>query len=212
MESSLFSLTNIIVAITCIISFAFMQNRQAKSILLFHPFTIKNHKQWYRFITSGFIHADLMHLGINMFVLWSFGNAIENIFYPHFLGEFTSLKFLVLYIGGIVVASTPSYIRHQNNANYAALGASGGVSAVVFAVILFAPWQNLYLYGVIPIPQILAGAAYIIYSWYKDKNASDNIGHLAHLSGAIWGFVITGLMNTDLFVRFMQKALAGPAI
>jgi len=115
-----------------------------------------------------------------------------------------------LYFGGIVVSSVPSYLRHNRNPNYAALGASGGVSAVVFAAILFEPWQNLYLYGVIAIPQILAGAAYLYYSWYKDKNSSDNIGHMAHLTGAIWGFVFTGFMNFELFIQFLQKTLQGP--
>ena len=78
-----------------------------------------------------------------MFVLWSFGNAIENGYYPAYLGAFSAEKYMVLYFGGIVVASVPSYLRHNRNPGYAALGASGGVSAVVFAAILFEPWQNL---------------------------------------------------------------------
>ena len=81
---------------------------------------------------------------------------------------------------------------------------------MVFAVIIFEPWQNLYLYGVIAIPQILAGIGYLVYSWYQDKNANDNIGHMAHLTGAIWGFLFTGVMNFGLFSRFLQKTLEGP--
>lgn len=204
------SVTNIIVGITCLISYVLMQNQTGKAHLIFHPVTIAEHRQWYRFLTSGLIHADLTHLAINMFVLWSFGNAIEAYYYPGFLGELSTQKYLFLYFGGIAVSSVPSYIRHKNNPNYAALGASGGVSAVVFAVILFEPWQNLYLYGVIAIPQIFAGAAYLFYSWYKDKNASDNIGHMAHFSGALWGFGFTGLMNPELFGRFIVKTLQGP--
>ena len=127
------------------------------------------------------------------------------------MGDHSLIKYLILYFGGIIVASIPSYLRHQNDSSYAALGASGGVSAVVFAAIIFAPWQNLYLYGVLPIPQILAGVAYIAYSWYSDQRAQDNIGHMAHLTGAIWGFVFTGLMNLDLFTRFITESLKGPA-
>ncbi len=205
------SVTNIIVFITCAISIALMQNRAGKSALVLHPATIKNGHQWYRFITSGFIHADFTHLAINMFVLWSFGNAVENYLYPGFSGENSAIKFLGLYFGGIIVSSIPSYLRHNTDPSYAALGASGGVAAVVFAAILFAPWQNLYLFGVIPLPQILAGGGYLYYSWYQDRNAKDNIGHMAHFSGAIWGFVFTGAMNFDLFARFMQKALEGPS-
>lgn len=205
------SLTNIIVGITCLISLMLMQNQAGKSALIFHPETINKTGQWHRFVTSGLIHADFLHLAINMFVLWSFGNAIEQFYYPTFLGGNTLTMFLMLYFGGIAVASLPSYFRHKNNPRYAALGASGGVSAVVFAVIIFAPWQNLYLYGVIAIPQILAGAAYLYYSWYQDKHGNDNIGHSAHFTGAIWGFVFTGLMNLNLFPRFVELALAGPS-
>jgi len=205
------SATNIIVAITCLISFTLMENSAGKSQLIFHPVTIKKHRQWYRFISSGFIHADILHLAINMFVLWSFGSAIEQYYYPLYLGELSTVKYLFLYFGGVVVASIPSYQRHQNNTSYAALGASGGVSAVVFAVIVFAPWQNLYLWGVIAIPQILAGAGYLYYSWYKDKNGNDNIGHMAHFTGAIWGFVFTCLMNLELFGHFIQQTLSGPS-
>ncbi len=204
------SITNIIVGITCLVSYVVLQNQTGKARLIFHPVTIREHHQWYRFLTSGFVHADLTHLVINMFVLWSFGNAIERYFYPGYLGEFSAQKYMALYFGGIVVSSIPSYVRHNKNPNYAALGASGGVSAVVFAAILFEPWQNLYLYGVIAIPQILAGAAYLFYSWYKDKKTTDNIGHMAHFTGAVWGFLFTGFMNFELFTRFLQKTLQGP--
>jgi membrane associated rhomboid family serine protease len=210
MNSDALSITNIIVGITCLISFSLMQNQTGKAMLIFHPLTIRENHQWYRFLTSGFIHADLPHLAINMFVLWSFGNAIERLYFPPFMGDYSNQVFIALYFGGVIVSSVPSYFRQNRNPNYAALGASGGVSAVVFAAILFEPWQNLYLYGVIAIPQILAGTAYLYYSWYKDKNATDNVGHMAHFAGAIWGFLFTGLMNFELFTRFIQKALQGP--
>lgn len=203
--------TNIIVAVTCLISWFLMQNREAKSKLLFHPVTIKQHHQWYRFLSSGLIHADMMHLLVNMFVLWSFGSAIETAYYPGFLGENSLNLYLLLYFGGIAVASIPSFLRHHNNPNYAALGASGGVSAVVFAIIVFAPWQNLYLYGVIAIPQILAGVAYLTYSWIKDQRAEDNIGHMAHFTGALWGFFFTIAMEPKLLNRFITLTLEGPS-
>ena len=211
MNSELFSLTNIIVLVTCVISFALMTNAKGKSLLLFHPVTIKKHNQWYRFITSGFIHGDVMHLLVNMFVLWSFGNAVEQRYYPYFLGENSAVYYLILYFGGIVVSSIPSYLRHSNDPNYAALGASGGVSAVVFAIILFAPWNNLYLFGAIPIPQILAGVGYLYYSWHQDQHAQDNIGHMAHFTGALWGVAFTVFMNFDLLGRFIQETLKGPS-
>lgn len=204
------STTDVIVGITCLVSFLALQNPTGKALLIFHPVTIREHHQWYRVLTSGLIHADFVHLAINMFVLWSFGNVIERYYYPEFLGAHSAQKYMALYFGGVIVSSIPSYIRHNRNPSYAALGASGGVAAVVFAAILFEPWQNLYLYGVIAIPQILAGAAYLYYSWYKDKQSNDNIGHMAHFTGAVWGFFFTGLMNVELFSRFLQKTFQGP--
>jgi membrane associated rhomboid family serine protease len=211
MNPDLFTATNLIVAITCVVSYLAFNSAVLRGQLIFHPLTINRHKQWYRFITSGFIHGNGMHLAINMFVLWSFGNAVEKAYYPYALGENSLIMYLTLYLGGIAVSSIPSYLKHKSNGYYSALGASGGVSAVVFAVIVFAPWQNLYLYGVIAIPQILAGGAYLYYSWHMDKKGGDNIGHMAHLSGAIWGFVFTCCMNFNLLPNFIQKTLAGPS-
>lgn len=210
MGTGFLTATNIIVGVTCAISLLLMNNRTGISALVLHPVSIKQKHQWHRFLTSGFIHADFLHLFINMFVLWSFGNAIENYYYPYAFGEDALTKYLILYYGGIVVASAPDYWRNRDNRSYAALGASGGVSAVVFAAILFEPWQNLYLYGVVPLPQILAGLAYLYYSWTKDKKSNDNIAHMAHLAGAIWGFVFTGLMNSQLFMQFVLRTLEGP--
>lgn len=204
------SLTNILVGITCLVSYIAFRNPSVNAQLIFHPVTIGERHQWYRFLTSGFIHADIPHLLINMFVLWSFGNAIETYYYPGFLGDSSAQEYVALYLCGIIVSSVPSFFRHRREFGYTALGASGGVSAVVFAAILFEPWQNLYLYGVIAIPQILAGAAYLYYSWYMDKNSSENIGHMAHFSGAVWGFLFTGLLNDELFARFVQKTMQGP--
>jgi membrane associated rhomboid family serine protease len=204
------SVTNVIVGITCLVSVLALRFPAGKALLIFHPVTMREQQQWYRLLTSGFIHGDFLHLAINMFVLWSFGNVIESYYATGIVGAYGTQKFMALYFGGIIVSSIPSYIRHKRDPRYAALGASGGVAAVVFAAILFEPWQNLYLYGVIAIPQIVAGAAYLYYSWYKDKQANDNVGHMAHFAGAIWGFVFTGLLNLGLFAHFLHQTLQGP--
>ena len=204
------SITIIILLITCAVSLSMMNNAQGKAILIFHPVTIKQKQQWYRFLSSGFIHADVPHLAINMFVFWSFGSAVEKYYFPQVFGDLAISYFLALYFGGIIVSSIPSFIRHHNDPRYAALGASGGVASVVFAVIIFSPWENLYLFGVIGIPQIIAGVLYLVYSWCQDKRASDNVGHMAHLTGAIWGFAFTAMMEPRLFTRFINLTLAGP--
>lgn len=204
------SITNVIVGITCLVSLAAFRIPEVSARLIFHPVTMRQRHEWYRLLTSGLIHADFLHLAINMFVLWSFGNFVESYFEAGVFGAYGAQKYMALYFGGIIVSSLPSYFRHSNDPRYAALGASGGVAAVLFAAILFEPWQNLYLYGVIAIPQILAGVAYLYYSWYQDKHAKDNVGHMAHFTGALWGFVFTGLLNVQLFGLFVQKTLQGP--
>ena len=186
-----------------------MNNRSGKAQLIFHPVTIKEHNQWYRFLTSGFIHKDWWHLGINMFVLWSFGNALEKIDYPSAFGMSSNIRYLILYFGGIIVSSIPSFIKYGNAPHYAALGASGGVSAVLFGNIIFDPWSTLYIIPIpIPIPLIIAGIGYLAYSWYMDKQGTDNIGHMAHFTGAVWGFFFTGFMKIELFSDFIQKTIS----
>ncbi len=208
--NDLFTATNIIVALTCLTSMALMNQSQNRADWLLHPVYILRYKQWYRFVSSALVHADGVHLAINMFVLWSFGNALERVFFPSFLGGGAHLTLVVLYVSGVIIASIPAFLRNRTDPSYAALGASGGVSAVVFAVILFAPWSNLYLYGVIAIPQILAGIAYLVYSWRKDKAANDNVGHLTHFTGAIWGLIFPCLIEPRLIGHFFSAVLAGP--
>ena len=116
---------------------------------------------------------------------------------------------MALYFGGIIVSSNPSVIRYGNAPHYAALGASGGVSAVLFANIIFEPWNTLMIFPIpVEIPLIIAGIGYLAYSWYMDKKAMDNIGHMAHFTGAIWGFFFTGLMKIELFTEFIEKTIS----
>ncbi len=209
--TELLTATNIIVVITCLTSMALMNDSVRKGDWLLIPVSIHNNNQWYRFISSALVHADGMHLLLNMFVLWSFGNALERAIFPVYLGGGAHLKLVLLYVSGVVIASIPAYLRNKSNPRYAALGASGGVSAVVFSVILFAPWSNLYLMGVIAVPQILAGIAYLIYSWRQDQLANDNVGHLTHFSGAIWGLIFPCFLEPRLIGHFFNAVLAGPS-
>jgi len=146
-----------------------------------------------------------------MIVLFSFGNQVEAIYQYLYPGANGYIRYLILYLGGIVVASLPSYYRYHNDSSYSALGASGGTSGILFAAILFSPWSTLVIFPIpFPLPYVVAGVGYIIYSAWADKNSNDNIGHNAHLTGAIWGFLFTGMMNPKLFSNFLSVTLAGP--
>ena len=149
-----------------------------------------------------------MHLLINMFVLWNFGEIVER-YFQAFFGEVMGLVLYVLvYIAIIVLASVSTFIKKKNNENYMAVGASGGVSGIVFIFILFYPWEPLYLYGIIPIPGIIAGVLYLAYSSYAGKNVKDRIDHDAHFYGALVGVLLMILLKPSVFTEFLHKLVA----
>lgn len=197
-------MTQIIVVLTAIISIIAIYNHDIMYRLIFNPYMISERGQWYRFITSGFIHADWMHLIINMFVLWSFGKVVES-YYNEIFAEKGTWYFILLYLGGIVISITPSYKRHKHNAGYNGLGASGAVSAVLFAAILFQPLQNIYLYGFIKLPAIVVGVVYLVYSFYMGRKGGDNVNHDAHFWGAVYGVIFTIALKPTIFMYFIDQ-------
>ena len=194
--------TLIIIAVTAVISFMAWQNRQLMNRLIFLPPAVKQ-GQIERFITHGFIHADGMHLLFNMLTLYFFGGVMEH-FYRNQLG---GAGYAIFYLGGIVVAMIPSYLKNKNNANYASLGASGAVSAVLFAFILIAPWELLLIFGIVPIPAILFAVLYVIYSVKAQSKGRDNINHSAHLVGGLYGVLFTILLEPRVIPFFLQQLL-----
>lgn len=198
------SVTLIIVIVTCMISIPAFSNRQLFDQLKHHPYTEKREKQYYRWLTSGFLHGSWMHLGINMYVLHEFGRHVERWFQNMFGDGMGSIMFLIMYLLTIVLADTPTYFKHQDNPRYAAIGASGGVSGVLFAFILYQPWSMLGLYFIIPIPAIIFGVLYLWYESWAAKNSRDNIGHDAHFWGAIAGVVITIVYKPSIFTDFLS--------
>jgi membrane associated rhomboid family serine protease len=194
--------TIIIIAVTCIISYMAWQNRNVMERLIFWSPAIKQ-GQVERFITHGFIHADGMHLLFNMFTFYFFGAIIEA-FYRQYLG---GAGFVIFYLGAIVVAMLPSYFKHKNDPRYMSLGASGAVSAVLFAFILFYPWELIYIFGAIPIPAILFAVAYVWYSIKAHHKASDNINHSAHLYGGLFGVVMTLVIEPRIISHFFNQLL-----
>jgi len=200
------NLTLLIIIITSAISILAFQNRGLMERYIFNPYTIHHRKEWFRFISSGFLHADWLHLIINMLVLFSFGFTLERYFDSYF-GEKSQVYFVLLYIGGMMTAVLPTYSKHKDNPSYNALGASGAVAAVVFSFILFNPLQNLCLYGILCMPGIIFAILYLIYCYYMAKKGGDNINHDAHLWGAVYGFLFTILLKPSLFLEFIQQII-----
>lgn len=183
------SITVIIIIVTCIVSLISFGNNNLLEKLIFYPPAITERNEWYRFFTCGFIHADWGHLLFNMYALYIFGGGVESKFITIFQ-ENGRLLYLLMYISTLAVCLIPTYSNNKNNANYRSLGASGAVSAVVFASILFSPVGYM---GMIFIPvyivSFLFGLIYLAATYYFDKNGSSNINHSAHLWGALFGIV-----------------------
>jgi len=169
--------------------------------------------QWYRLLTSGFLHADWGHLIFNMITLYSFGGIALRYFGEAFGDTPGLLAFLALYLGGIILSDLPTYFRHRQDPGYRSLGASGGVSSVLFAGILFYPVapkdQGIYLFLIpIPIQPFLFGFLYLLYSQYMSRRKIDNINHDAHFYGALYGILLTASLVPLTVPLFFQKVAA----
>lgn len=199
------NLTIIIIIITAFVSITAFSNQQLFNNLKFNAYAIKKNKQWYRFISYGLIHADWGHLIINMLVLWSFGDLVEQYFNVYF-GLKGKLLFLILYILGIVLSTIYSYEKHKDDAYYNAVGASGAVSAVLFASIILHPTGKIMLlFFPVPIPAPIFGILYLVYSAYMARRGKDNIGHDAHFFGAIFGVLFLAVIKPALFIHFINQ-------
>ncbi len=198
-------ITYLIIFITAITSFFSFSNSELFARLRFNAYIIKNNKQWYRFFSYGLVHADWPHLIINMFVLYSFGTQVEMLMI-YFFGSKGILYFILLYVGGIVLSVIPSFEKQKNNIYYNAVGASGAVSAVVFSSIIFYPDSKiLFMFIPFPIPAVLFGLIYLIYSAVMAKKAKDNIGHDAHFWGAVFGIAFTIALKPALAGMFISQ-------
>jgi membrane associated rhomboid family serine protease len=201
------SITMIIVVLTTVVSFVSFNNSRLMDALIFWPPAISMRRQYYRFLSCGFIHADLMHLAFNMFTLYFFGRGLE-LFYMGRLG-LQHYYFTLLYLSAIVVANIPSYIKQHDNYNYRSLGASGGVCAVLFAFILIDPWETLQLFFSIDVPAIVYAVLFLAYTIYMSRRGGDNVNHDAHLWGAIYGIVFTIIARPSVVNTFLNE-LAHP--
>ena len=162
---------------------------------LFRPYYFLREKQYDTMIMSGFIHADVTHLLFNMITFFFFAFPLEQ-----FLG---TGKFVALYFVGLVVSHTCTWYKERNNPQYASLGASGAISAVLFAYIVYFP-STMLLVFFIPMPAMVFAFLYVGYSWWASKNANDRINHDAHLCGALSGLGFVAVTDPSAFSRLVS--------
>jgi membrane associated rhomboid family serine protease len=194
-----------IIILTVIISLLSFNNTIYYQKLIYSPYRVKEHNEWTRIITHAFIHANWTHLLFNMMVLYFFGDNVIFLL-ENKIGVNGQIGFAFLYLGGILFSSISAYARHGNNEHYLSLGASGAVSAVLYAFIIMAPTSSMYLYFIpIPIPAFIIGIAYLWYEARLDKNSNDGIAHDAHFWGAIFGVLFVIVLKPSTMLDFVNQ-------
>ncbi|TCJ16543.1 rhomboid family intramembrane serine protease [Flaviaesturariibacter flavus] len=178
-------ITYVIIAVTVIVSLIAFSNQKVMDDLIFYGPAIDN-GQWYRFFTSGLIHQDYFHLLFNMYALYGFGSYVEYRFTELFPG-YGQLAYAFLYVAALLASDLPSFNKHRHNAYYRSLGASGAVSAVIFACIILSPTMPIRLFLLPALPGFIFGFLYLLLTSYLDRKGAGHINHSAHLWGALFG-------------------------
>lgn len=195
----------LIITVTALTSFLAWRSPSLLDSWLMNPYRIYSRGEYHRFLTSGFIHADVGHLLFNMLSLYFFGGIIEQIFSALF-GGLGPIYLIGFYLAGILVSDIPSYLKHRFDPGYNSLGASGGVSSVLFAAILFSPLSKIYIYFIpIGIPGFIFGGLYLAYSYYESKQNRGNVNHDAHLYGALFGIVCMIAIYPQVLPQFIEQ-------
>lgn len=196
--------TLILIVVTVAASVYAWSKPEIQQKWMFNPFVVHNARQYYRFLSSGFIHSNSMHLLFNMIALFFFGGVIERI-YENTFGGIGIVLYLITYLAGIIVSNIKTYLKYKDSSYYNSLGASGGVASILFASILYRPTASICLYFAICIPAFILGAIYLIYSYYSGKRMSDNVNHDAHLFGSLFGIVFTILLRPTVLIEFFER-------
>jgi membrane associated rhomboid family serine protease len=195
----------VIIGITSLISLHAFSDNAIFERLLFSPYRIKHHKEYYRLLSNVLVHSDLIHLIFNMLSLFFLGEALEYFFFRDMGIQIGEIHFLAVYILGGLASNIYAYYRHQDDPNYRAVGASGAVSSVIFAAILWAPDMELMLFFIpIPIPAYLFGPIYLAFEYFGHKRGGTRIAHDAHIGGAIFGVLYVLIINIDKGKEFIS--------
>jgi membrane associated rhomboid family serine protease len=196
------SVTLILIAITSLVSWLAFRNARLLDALILWPPAVHKQRQWYRLLSYGFVHANFQHLLFNMVTLYFFGRIIEGVI----ADRIGAVGYVLFYLGGILASILPSYGEHREDENYRSLGASGAVSAVLFAFILFQPWALIYVFF-FPVPAIVYALLYVGYTIWANRQGTGRVNHSAHLWGAAYGVAFVLLLRPEVLSLFLDRLL-----
>ncbi len=196
----------LIIIVTVGVSLYALSNPSMLYSWMMNPKAIDRNREYHRFVTSGFVHADFMHLFFNMFTLYSFGDFIEQVFIQKFDNDprLGSVAYVIFYVVAIVVSDLPTFFKHRKDGNYNSLGASGAVSAVIFGAILFIPTAKLAVFF-IPMPAFIFAILYLAFTYYEMQRGNGYINHSAHWWGAVFGIVVMIVMYPEVVPSFINQ-------
>jgi membrane associated rhomboid family serine protease len=198
--------TIIIIVLTSLVSLLCFSGKINANKLLFHAYSVWHRKEWYRMLTYGVVHGGWGHLFFNMLTLFFFGRVVEQYFQLAFGSTPGFVLYVVLYVSALAVSTVWDLVKYRDDWNYSAVGASGAVSAILFASILFEPKMGIYIYLIpIPVPGYIFAPLYLLYCWYMARRNQDNIGHSAHFWGAVFGLVFPLVCRPDIFRHFLSQ-------
>lgn len=164
---------------------------------LFRPYWLLRRRQYATVVSSGFLHADLMHLIFNMMTFWFFAFPLEQ--------RIGTSRFVALYFAGLLISHAGTYFKQRNNPEYASVGASGAISAVLFAAIVYFPHQSLFIIPIpVPIPAPLFAVGYLAYTYYAARQAQGRINHDAHLGGALTGLAFVAVTDPGAYAQLFN--------
>ncbi|MGD9842148.1 MAG: rhomboid family intramembrane serine protease [Steroidobacteraceae bacterium] len=194
MNTSTLSSAGILLLTIAISLLALYRQPRLIELCLFRPYYLVRNQQYHTLLSSGLVHGSATHLLFNMLTFYFFGPTLEQ--------TIGTIRFIVLYVLALALSEVRTYLQHRNDHNYASLGASGAVSAVLFASIVYFPNQSLFILPIsFPIPVPLFAVSYLIYSWYLGKHGQDNINHTAHIDGALTGLLFVAVTDSNAYAQ-----------
>ena len=199
-------ITLVIIVITATVSILCFSRQDAFNKLKFSAYQVWHRRQWHQMLSYGLVHGGWGHLLFNMITLYCFGRIVEQYFSAAFGASTGPVLYAVLYVSAIAVSTVGDLIKFRDDPSYSAVGASGAVSAILFAAILFEPKMGIYIYLIpVPVPAYIFAPIYLVYCIVMARKNVDNIGHSAHFWGAVYGLLFPLLLRPDIFTHFLNQ-------